>query len=341
MDEQHKEQHIDIQKRNEHENDINHHQASLSKSVEEENASPLREQRQRRNLRLPGNVDVDNVSSGLSSSDNRRHSWIDKINQAAKKAIKRTSFIATETDHSLIDKIADSMNKHDENDEHPSENESWTDKFMNVLFPSLQLSPPSRVEPESTMDKKEVKENDNDNNKIPETTPSDDHYDDVQKSMNEESNESWEKNAATIAQEVDKNALNQRLDIKKEVMIDGGSDDHYDDAQAEFPNETILKDLNTDIHRTIVSDKHRFDNNHFTSNQTDHQMQRLKDQKEELENQPPPEFRDHPPYDVIDNKKERRRLRKQKLVEEQDILGKQSHFDNDFENWSARPRQLS
>lgn len=237
------------------------------------------------------------------------------------------------------------MNKHDE-EEHLSGNESWTDKFMNILFPSLQISPSSDVESESTTTatrKKEIEneeDDDDDKNKIPETTPSDEHYDDVQKSTNEEINQSWEKEATTIAHEVDKHALNQHPDIKKEVIIDGGSDDNYDDAQAEIPNEYVLKDLDSDVNRTMVSDKHRFDKNNKAI-KSEHQIQRLKDQKEELENQPPPEFRDHPPYDVVDNKKERHRLRKQKLVEEQDILGKQSHFDNDFENWSPRPRQLS
>ncbi|CAO3643634.1 unnamed protein product [Cunninghamella echinulata] len=303
-------------------------QASLSSDSTQE-AAPLREQRQRRNLRLPGNVDVESVGgTRYSLKDNRRESWIDRMNQAAKNALKRSSYIATETDRPLIDKVADSMNKYD-NEDDESEKETWTDKIMNLLFPSLQHSS-SKVEPEI------IKETRVTTAITPEIIPSDDHYDDVQGSTNDIIKTSWTKEATDLAQEVDKHALNQHPD--KKVTIES-SDDIYDDAQAELPDLSTLEILTSDANRPYISDKHK-NRPRSKSLMTDHQLQRLKDQKMELENQPPPQFRSHPPYDVVDNKKERHRLRKQKMVEEQDILGKQSHFDNDFENWTARPRQL-
>ncbi|ORZ22644.1 hypothetical protein BCR42DRAFT_406690 [Absidia repens] len=122
------------------------------------------QQRHRRNLRLSGQVDVDKGSLPRHNfSEERRDSWIDRINCSTKNAIRRTSMMAAVDEKKLIDKVADSIN--DYGDLH--QNDSWTDKVMSFLFPSMGLDSSSTnsddTEPAST-DQIQQQERTNDRN---------------------------------------------------------------------------------------------------------------------------------------------------------------------------------
>jgi hypothetical protein len=216
------------------------------------------QQRHRRNLRLNGQVDVEEGSTArYSLSNERRDSWIDRINSSTKNgkkrpkktrqwliscfncnsAIRRTSTIAAIDEKKLIDKVADSLNQYGEEHKH----DSWADKVMDFLFPSIAENS------DSASDNKQVAKEMTpfyytpspfNGQRTPVMSPSDKSYDKAQLTEPQADLKSWAIETTDTMDVVDQRALNQHPHLGMTAQT---SDQAYDEAQSTYPDDQSVQ----------------------------------------------------------------------------------------------------
>ncbi|KAI8060720.1 hypothetical protein BC940DRAFT_323084 [Gongronella butleri] len=185
------------------------HDDDLDTSTEAAAVPKRAQQRRRRNLSLNGEIDVEPASGagggGASGSgqqgkwlfpshknDQRRESWIDRLNETAIKAIRRTSGIVTATDEQhFVDKMAAMLNEYDDGKGAgaPAHGETWTDKVLDFLFPSLHAGESTTEKSNGTALEGEAAF----------SAPSDLSYDDVQSQVTKDDQVQWRDDARRAA----------------------------------------------------------------------------------------------------------------------------------------------
>ncbi|KAI8341163.1 hypothetical protein BC941DRAFT_467215 [Chlamydoabsidia padenii] len=194
-------------------------------------AAPTRaqQQRHRRNLRLNGQVDIEEGSKPRYLSKNeRRDSWIDRINSSTKDALRRTSTMAAIDEKKLIDTVADSINQYGEEHEH----DSWADKIMGFLFPSI-MSNSDHKEEQTAKEMTHFNYSPFNGKRTPIMSPSDKSYDKTQMTENQADLESWAIETTDRMDEIDQRALNPHPHLD---MTPQTSDQACDDVPSTCPD---------------------------------------------------------------------------------------------------------
>ncbi|SAM03300.1 hypothetical protein [Absidia glauca] len=109
----------------------------------------MQQQRDQHNSNTSGQVDISDGSTSRHSykSADRRDSWLLRIDSSAKNIIRRASASKHIQEQNLINSVADSINNY--GDHH--QDDSWTDKVLDFLFPSMELRPhPAQSSPTAT-----------------------------------------------------------------------------------------------------------------------------------------------------------------------------------------------
>ncbi|ORX53529.1 hypothetical protein DM01DRAFT_1390558 [Hesseltinella vesiculosa] len=311
-----------MQERNEQESELppipaiqNHDNEQASMEISHVTSSPKRAQRQRRDLRLNGEIEVEQAAGGGTSNSSwlfpsnskhqRRESWIDVLNDKAIKAIRRTSGIMTAQDEqSLVDKMASMMNRYDEG----KRTESWTDKVLDFLFPSIHQAHVDEIR-----HKRQQKR---------EYFPSDSAYDDVQGMIRQVDQEKWREKATHMTMRMDRSAQSSPPVAGCHLEI---ADHAYDTLQSTFatPHGTITVNQ-PDIMEVDEATEE-------LARIQKRQQKRKKQMQRRLKQQPPPDDREKPPYDVVSTGKKERRRRKHQTGRRQSK--ETQRCDTDFENW--------
>ncbi|ORZ21600.1 hypothetical protein BCR42DRAFT_407910 [Absidia repens] len=235
-----------------------HEQQSSNDMQPSHSAVPTRAQqeRHRHNLRLNGQVDIEHGSvPRYAAKEKRRDSFIDRINNSTKEAIRRTSIIAAVDEKKLIDKVADSINDYGEHHQH----DSWTDKVLGFLFPSMGLDTDSdkdnEIKAEGFKDIKSetVSASPFDGRPVPAMVPSDLSYDRVQQNISIEELMLWAIETADLMDSTDRYASNQH---PKTSMKAETSDQDYDTLQAEYPDDRSIKCYGDALEKQLQMDDH-------------------------------------------------------------------------------------
>ncbi|CAO3590093.1 unnamed protein product [Absidia cylindrospora] len=296
----------------EHEQQSSHDMQPLHSAI----PTRAQQERHRRNLRLNGLVDIEHGSvPRYATKEKRRDSFIDRINSSTKEAIRRTSVIAAVDEKKLIDKVADSINDYGEHHQH----DSWTDKVLGFLFPSMGLDKDNEIKAKEFKDinSEATPASPFDGKPVPAMIPSDLSYDRVQQSKSIEELMLWAIETADLMDSTDQHALNQHT---KTSMKAETADQDYDILQAKYPDDRSVKYYGDALEKQLQMDDHLSMSPSWSVYNDLQQQTKSKKHGNKLHPQ-------WPPLDVVDQssstqsiesaKKDRRRqrqqLRKQKM----------------------------
>lgn len=155
------------------------------------------------------------------------------------QAIRRTSTIATIDEKKLIDKVADSLNQYGEEHEH----DSWADKVMGFLFPSIADDSDTDSSGKQGHVAKEMtpfyySPSPFNGQRTPVMSPSDRSYDKAQLTENQAYLKSWAIETTDTMDVVDQRALNQHPHLGMTAQT---SDQVYDKAQSTYPDDQSVQ----------------------------------------------------------------------------------------------------